>query len=389
MAQNELNFEQVSTLLKATLAQVRGAADVGEITTANFASVGTTALKCGYDNLLNAISQVLSTTYFSIRPYRGKFGGLYVDSQKWGGYTRKVQVVDKDPENNVEYTLADNQSVDMYEIHKPKILQLNFYGGNTYSRDLPIFKDQLDVAFSSPAELGRFWAMLYQNLDDMVQQDKETEARLAVLNFIGGKLKGDTDNVIHLVTKYNEITGKTLDAATVRQPENWTDFCRWMLGYIRTLSEKMTNRTVKYHINVTGKPITRHTPLDRQKVYLLSDDANMIDTTVMSTTYNDDYLKVVDYEPVSFWQSIDSPATVKVTPSYLAPDGTITTATSAVTADVFGVIFDEEAIRASLINEWSGTTPLNARGGYSVRWDHYTVRWMNDFTENGLVLCLD
>ena len=98
----------------------------------------------------------------------------------------------------------------------------------------------------------------------------------------------------------------------------------------------------------------------------------------------------MDFEPVSFWQSIESPSTVKVTPSYLAPDGTITTATSAVTADnVFGVIFDEEAIRASLINEWSGTTPLNARGGYSVRWDHYTVRWMNDFTENGLVLCLD
>ena len=62
MAQNELNFEQVSTLLKATLAQVRGAEAVGEITTANFASVGTTAIKCGYDNLLNAISQVLSTT---------------------------------------------------------------------------------------------------------------------------------------------------------------------------------------------------------------------------------------------------------------------------------------------------------------------------------------
>ena len=162
-----------------------------------------------------------------------------------------------------------------------------------------------------------------------------------------------------------------------------------MLRYVRTLSEKITNRTVKYHINVTDKPITRHTPLDRQKVYLLSDDANMIDTTVMSTTYNDDYLKVVDFEPVSFWQSIDSPASINVTPSYLAPDGTITTATSAVTANVFGVIFDEEAISASLINELSVTTPLNERGGYSVRCDHYTVRWMNDFTENGLVLCLD
>ena len=42
-----------------------------------------------------------------------------------------------------------------------------------------------------------------------------------------------------------------------------------------------------------------------------------------------------------------------------------------------------------MVNKWSATTPLNARGGYSVMWTHYTGRWCNDFTENGLVLLLD
>lgn len=387
---NSLSFEQVSTLLNATLKQVRGVDPVGEITLDNFAAVGKVALEAGYDHLLHAISVVLSETYFSIRPYQQKFGGLYVDRQKFGNIVRKLQVVDKDATDNEEYlqALEDGAGVDQYAIRKPLVLQLNFYGGNTYSRDLPIFKDQLDVAFSSAEELGRFWSMLYQNLDDLVTQDKETEARLCLINYIAGKIAGDSDNVVYLVDKYNDITGAQLTDETVHNAENWTDFCRWMFGYIKTLSEKLTERSQKYHINVTGKPISRHTPLDRQKVYLLSDEANMIDTTVMSQTYHDNYLNVVDFEKVGFWQSIDSPAAINAKPTYLNASGALVEASTAVTADVFGVIFDEEALGCTVINEWSQTTPMNARGGYSVMWNHYTARWWNDFTENGLVLIL-
>ena len=386
---NELNFDQVSALLNATLKQARGVDPVGEITLGNFAAVGQTLLKSGYDNLLNAISVVLSETYFSIRPYRQKFSGMYVSGQKFGNIVRKLQVVDKSAIDNDEYNLADGAGVDQYKISKPLVLQLNFYGGTTYSRDLPIFKNQLDVAFSNPEELGRFWSMLYQNLDDMVQQDKETEARLCLANFIGGKIAGDPDNVVHLVTKYNDISGRNLTAETVHAPENWTDFVRWMFGYIKTLSEKLTNRTQRYHINIDGKPISRHTPLDRQRVYLLSDEANMIDTTVMSQTYHNDYLKVVDFETVSYWQGVDSPGAINVKPTYLKPDGTLQQAAKAVTADVFGIIWDAEAMGCTVINERSQVTPMNARGGYAVRWDHYTTRWWNDFTENAIVLMLD
>lgn len=386
---NELNFDQVSALLNATLKQARGVDPVGEITLGNFAAVGQTLLKSGYDNLLNAVSVVLSETYFSIRPYRQKFSGMYVSEQKFGNIVRKLQVVDKSAIDNDEYNLANGAGVDQYKISKPLVLQLNFYGGTTYSRDLPIFKNQLDVAFSNPEELGRFWSMLYQNLDDMVQQDKETEARLCLANFIGGKIAGDPENVVHLVTKYNDITGRNLTAETVHAPENWTDFVRWMFGYIKTLSEKLTNRTQRYHINIDGKPISRHTPLDRQRVYLLSDEANMIDTTVMSQTYHNDYLKVVDFETVSYWQGVDSPGAINVKPTYLKPDGTLQQAAEAVAADVFGIIWDAEAMGCTVINEWSQVTPMNARGGYAVRWDHYTTRWWNDFTENAIVLMLD
>ena len=386
---NNLTFEQVSVLLNDVLKQAKGVEAVGEINASNFVAVGQTLLKSGYDNVLNAISVVLSNSYFSIRPYARKFGGLYVDSQKWGNIVRKIQVVDKAPVNNSEYELENGAGVDQYALNKPLVLQLNFYGGNTYSRDLPIFKNQLDVAFSSPEEMGRFWAMLFQNLDDMVEQDKESMARMCVVNFIAGKVAGDSDNVVHLVTKYNDITGANVTAETVRSKENWVDFCRWMFGYIKTLSEKLTNRSVNYHINVDGKPITRHSPLEKQKVYLLSDDVNMIDTTVMSQTYHTRYLDVVDFEKVSFWQSIDTPSAINVKPSYLKTNGEVALAEEAVVEDVFGIIFDEEAMGVTSINEWAQMTPMNARGGYAVQWNHYTLRYWNDFTENAIVLMLD
>ena len=62
---------------------------------------------------------------------------------------------------------------------------------------------------------------------------------------------------------------------------------------------------------------------------------------------------------------------------------------SAVTNDhVFGVIFDEEAAGFTEVNEWSASTPFNARGGYSNIFYHFTHRYWNDFTENHIVLLL-
>ena len=386
---NKLTFDQAAVLMKATLDQMKGVTPVAEINSGNFTSVGQTMLQAGYDPLLNAISVVLGKTYFSIRPYKSKFDSLYVDEARWGIYARKLTVVDKDPKANAEYFPENGAGIDMYAIDKTIVLQLNFYGGDTYSRDLVIWKNQLDLAFTDPEELSRFWSMLYQNLDDMVEQDREAQARLAIINFIAGKAKGDADNVIHLVQVYNDETGLDLTAETVRQPDNWKNFVLWALAYIKTLSDMMTERSQKFHINVEGKSVQRHSPLDRQAVYLLAKEGNAIDTRVMSQSYHDDYLKKVDFKTVGFWQSIDTPAAIHAKPTYLKSDGALETAAEAFAGDVFGVIFDKEAVVCALINEWSAVTPMNARGGYSVRWDHYTCRWMNDFTENGVVLMLD
>lgn len=390
MAANDLSFNQLSTVLNSIVAQATGKNPLAITNTSEFISVAQTALKTGYDPLLQSISQVLSRTIFSTRPYYRKFGGIQVDNQKWGNITRKLNISDKDWENDVRFELVDGESVDMYKVNKPNILQTNFYGANVYERSYTIFKDQLDCAFSGPDEFARFLSMVTGNCTDMIEQAHENLARATVANYIGGKVKGDADSCIHLLTEYNALTGLAITKENVYQPANYKPFIDWVYSRIATLTELMTERSQLFHTNITGKTINRHTPLQRQRVYLYAPARFNIESMSLANTYNYNFLKMAYNETVNYWQSIQSPSKINVKPSYLKADGTITTPEAALEQDdIFGVIFDEEALGYTVMNQWSATTPFNAKGGYSNVFFHFTDRFWNDFTENGLVLLLD
>lgn len=392
MAVNDLTFNQLSMVLNSIVQQATGQQAQQVTNTAEFVSVAQTALKTGYDPVLQAISQVLSRTIFSIRPYTRKFGGLVVSNQQFGNIVRKLNIADKDWEEDSRFELTDQNSVDMYKVNKPSILQTNFYGANVFEKSLTIFKDQLDCAFSSPEEFGRFLSMTMTNASDMIEQAHENLARATLANFIGGKISGDTASVIHLLTEYNTITGlKTpLTDETVYQPANFKPFMQWVYSRVASLSSLMTERTQKFHINVTGKEISRHTPVNKQKVYLYAPARYQTETMVLADVYHDNFLRMADNETVNFWQSIDKPDEINVQPVYLQADGTLKSDDSPVNQKgIFGVMFDEEAAGYTVVNQWSAPTPFNSKGGYSNIFWHFTDRYWNDFTENGIVLLLD
>lgn len=390
MAVNDLTFNQLSTVLNSIVQQATGQQAQQVTNTAEFVSVAQTALKTGYDPVLQAISQVLSRTIFSIRPYTRKFGGLMVTNQQFGNIVRKLNIADKDWENDSRFELSDGSGVDMYRVNKPTILQTNFYGANVFEKSLTIFKDQLDCAFSNPDEFGRFVSMTMTNASDMIEQAHENLARATLANFIGGKISGDTVSVIHLLTEYNAVTGESFTAEDIYKPANFKPFMQWVYSRVASLSSLMTERTQKFHINVTGKEISRHTPVNKQKVYLYAPARFQTETMVLADVYHDNFLRMADNETVNFWQSVDKPDEINVQPVYLQADGTLKTDGSPVNQKgIFGVMFDEEAVGYTVVNQWSAPTPFNVKGGYSNIFWHFTDRYWNDFTENGVVLLLD
>lgn len=389
MSVNTMEFKQAASLLNSLRKQVTGQTAMAPADTSEFVSVGQTLLQAGYDPLLGAITQMIGRTIFSTRPYSRKFSGIEVDSQKWGSITRKLAVSDKDFENSVRFELVDGQAVDMFKVNKPVVLQLNFYGQNVFDKGYTIFKDQLDNAFTGPAEFGSFMTMVTQNIADMIEQNFETICRAIIANFIGGKVAAN-NGVIHLLTEYNAETGESLTATTVYAPANFPNFIKWLYARIATLTGLMTERSTLFQIQVTGKEVVRHTPLSMQKVYLYKPMLDQMNARVLADAYHDDFLEYSDVEPVNYWQSIEDPMKINVKATYLKANGQLQTQSEAAAVNkIVGVIFDEEALGYTTVHDWSATSPFNIKGGYWNVNHAWTNKWWNDFTEKGIILLLD
>ena len=390
MSVNTMNFEQAAAVLNNIRKQVTGETGPAPVNTSQFISIGTTILQAGYEPTLSAITQMIAKTVFTIRPYNRKFGGIKMDEQQWGAIVRKLAIVDTDWETDTHYDLIDGQSVDHYVVKKSPVLQLNFYGQNIFERHMTVYTNQLDSAFSNSSEFGRFMAMLTQNIMDMIEQNHESIARMTIGNFIGAKVS-QANGVVHLLTEYNTETGiqPPLTAATVYDPANFGDFCKWMFARIATLTSLMTERSQEFQINITGKEINRHTPYDMQKVYIYAPLMNELRARVLSGTFHPEFIDYADVEAVNYWQSIKDPMKLDVTPVYLKADGTYDTAAEQNITNLVGVIFDRDALGYTMVNERAAVTPLNAKGLYFNQYWHETSRWYNDQSEKGIVLLLD
>lgn len=397
---NDLNFTQISTMLNDIHKQVTGNQNaVAPIDTSQFVNVATTTLMQGYDVVLNAISQMVGRTIFSIRPYSRKFKSLERTHQEYGNHIRKLQALDLEWENDQQWTLKDNESVDMYKVRKPKILQTNFYGSVVRQRHYTIFRKHLDAAFSGPGEFGRFMQMVTQNNSDVIEQSHENLARYTVANLMGGIIDSASMNqVIHLITEYNADKSHTTPwtLQTLKQSrEAWVDFNQWAFARMQTVSEMLTERTYLFHLNLEDAQqnpinIPRHTPYRDQRAYFNSGWLNQIAYTVRTNILQERFMRLLDHERVSFWQNITDPMSINVKPSYTGKQGQVVVAADAVEeGNIFGILYDREAMGMTTVDQYVSTTPFNSAGGYWNVYFHYTDKWYNDSTENSVLFLLD
>lgn len=403
MAINDLSFNQLSTVLTEITNQATGVKNATPVDTSSFVSVAQTALKTGYDPLSTAISQVLSRTIFSVRPYTRKFKGLNVSNQRYGNHVRKLLAIDKPFEDDDRLKLVDGESIDQYKVNKPKVLQTNFYGANVYQKSTTIYKDQIDCALSSPDEFASFISMVTQNSSDMIEQAHEETARATIANLIAGIYAAevlDTSDgllaqanggrrAINLLKLFNESTGRALKVVDVFKTENFESFVKFAFSTVNTIADLMTDRNSLFCSQLTNYKVLRHTPKERMKFYLYTDLVNKINSEVYSTVFNPDFLKVVDFEKVNYWQAALSPSSINVKRTMLKKDGTLSVGVQSEIDNVFGVLFDEDAAGYTTVNEWAQPSPFNARGGYYNQFWHFTDRYWNDFTENAVIFYIE
>lgn len=402
MSVNTMNFQQIATVLTSIVQQATGQVAITPTNTSEFVSVAQTALAAGNDAVMNAISNVLSRTIFAIRPYSAKFAGLEKDLPRWGAYMRKLSIADSDWADDDAYkypvlfdasqTPADGTGgvVDQWRIKKPNVLQTNFFGASVYGDHITITEDQLETAFKSPEELGSFLSLIMTNLSNRLEMSRDATSRGLIANMIGALVdENNADRVVHLLTEYNALTLLNLNANSVYEPDNFPGFMKWVYSRVEQISDMMTENSLMYQTVITGKPVLRHTPLQNQKVYLYSPARHQISARVLADTYHDSLLRYADVESVNFWQSARTPDAVNVTPAYTNASGAVVTGSAVSQANIFGLMFDEDAMGYALLDRRMLSTPVNASGLYRNIWVHCKNKVFMDNTEKAVVLLLD
>ncbi len=397
---NDLTFNQLATVLNAIQSQATGVAALTATDTSTFITGGQEALKAGYDALSTAISQVLSRTIFSVRPYRAKLAGLQMTEQRYGNATRKLSAIDKpfktDP--SIDATaMVDGQSIDPFVLDKPMVQQENFYGTEVFTKQLTVYDWQLDQAFQGPDQFASFISMMMTNASDMMEQAREDVRRMTLVNLVAAIIGNYTSQNIKLVTEWNAylgLTGQNVKtwAGIKGNNSDYQQFMRFAYARIATIASMLTERSKQFHANIGTKYIMRHTPYDRQRLYMLGQERYEMEAQILADAFHDNYLTYADVETVNFWQSIQSPDAINVTPSYLALSGgnagTIQKGSAVNKTGIFAVLMDEDAAGVVQRNERASTV-YNGRGFYTNYFWAFAEQYYNSFTENAVVFTLD
>ena len=388
---NSWNVIDVYALVTAMYQQATGRTDIAAVDTTSFVAIGSklTETQQMKETTLGVISQMVVRTIYNDRVSRRRLDILRADEERWGGVVRKLTVLPLDPEQSESFNtdvapnqLADGNSVDMYKIRKPKVIELDFWGQKILKTHITRFMYQLDAAFNSEAEMRRFIRAMMLEFYNDITRINDARTRLVICNAIGGLYQ--EGNYTDLALAYNTEFG----TAYTRQQLLTTyleDFLKFVVSFVKTFSDSLEDPSALHHTNLTGLPdIIRETPKSEQRMLMYKPFFTKAEATVMPTIFNPEMLNLGAYSTVNFWQDPKTPTEVKVKPTYLdAATGESVDASEAIDFDyVLGVIYDVEFMGVFPKFEYASTTPLNSNGLYWNEFVHWSFNNWTDYTEN-------
>ena len=400
-------------LINAIAAEATGRdGTITAVDPSTFVSVGESIMRTGTENTLNAISLVLGRTFMAVRPYEARLRIVNaINSGLYANRVRKISYMSRyaQPAGFVNTDLYVNHAMgydngsnggssvaSMWEQNQPVPLEMNFAGSSVWDESTTVYEDALQAAFKDEASFSEFMTGVMTEKGNDIEVDKEAFNRATLLNFMGGiyDLNSVTGGAIEMVAAFNAWNGGTTYSGTQLRSTYRKEFLEFFVATVKKLSNQLTNRSIKYHwspsktINGVQYDLLRHTPKDKQKLILYRPFLIDAEASVLPEIFNDQYLKLANYEAVDFWQDELIPFGINVTPAIPdTSDPTTQTVGTTVALDyVLGVLYDEDAMMVDYQLEASYSTPIEARKRYRNIWWHFKRNSINDFTENGILL---
>jgi len=415
-----LTPKDASALMSMLVKEATGQDNLANVNTTDFVSMGETVLATGVENTLNALTIVLGRPVIASRRYDAKL--KLIQAKNSGEYTdryRKISFYAKLPKEAGDWNTDQNinlknefdngsnggqSTASMWEQNAPMPLEVNFGGSSVWQDSLTRYEYQLKQAFRSEEDFIAFANGIVTEKRNDIESQKEAYNRMNILNMIGAVYDCQSvmqGSAVNLTAEFNAEFRTSYTSEQLRT-DHLKEFLEFFTARFKLASMYMRNRTKNYHWShdivdaQTGEithSILRHTPADRQRAFLFSPLFVKSEAMVFPEIFHEDYLFSPDqHELVDYWQSINTPSAVNITPSVpnIANGGTTQIAGDPVSLEyVVGVLFDTDAILTDYQLDNVATTPMEARKHYINTWYSMKKNAINDITENVVLFYME
>ena len=373
-----MEIKQVYEIVNTATSEVIGDSAVVAEDLSNIVDVGTAIFNgSAFDAYVKSLVNHIGKVIFVNRPYRGSAPSVLMDAWEYGSVVEKINSEMPVAVENESWELQDGASYDPHVFHKPVAEAKFFNKMTTFEIEASITEMQVRQSFSSATQLNAFVSMIFNEIEKALTVRNDALIMRTINNMIleTAKDASGTPNTraVNLLAKFNTQYSKSLTAAqAILDP----DFIRYATYCIALYIDRLTKMSTLF--NVGGKQ--RFTPKDLQHVVMLSEFRSAADVFLQSTTFHDQYTRLVEAETVPFWQGSGTDYaftnTGKITGTPASGSDSTVTATG-----VLGCIFDRDALGV-MNNNQRVTTQYNPKAEFTNYFYKKDARYFNDLNEN-------
>lgn len=377
-----MKVTQIKDLVNSSLKEVNGSSQLLKEDLSNVVDIGKELLNNDdVDNFVKKLVDRVGKTVFNDRVYQGSAPSVLMDAWEYGSVVEKIDADLPKVEENDSWKLEDGKSYDQDIFYQPKVSAKFFNSKTTFDIPMSFTKMQVESAFSSATELNSFISMLMVKTQNAMTVNLDNLIMKTINNFTANVINAKKGmQVVNLLDLYNK-TAQT--KVTVDNALTSPDFIKFANLTINTYRDRLTKMSTLF--NQAG--LNKFTPVDDQHLVILSDLASASKVYLESDTYNQDNVKIANYDTVPYWQGSGTTYGFKDTSKIdvAIKDGTQTK--EVVQAGILGVLFDTSALGVSCQNPRT-TTAVNARAEFYTNFNKYDAMYYNDLNENFVVFMI-
>ena len=374
-----MKVTQIKELVNSSLKEVNGTSEVLKEDLSNVVDIGKDlANNDDIDNFVKKLVDRVGKTVFNDRLYQGSAPSVLMDAWEFGSIVEKVDADLPNVEENDSWNLQDGKSYDQDIFYQPKVSAKFFNSKITFDIPMSFTKMQVKSAFNSATELNSFLSMLMTKVQNALTVHLDGLIMKTINNFTAQVVHANKGlQTVNLLSLYNDVTGENLTSAKALTSPTFIKFANLTINSYRDRIAKMSTL-----FNAGG--VNKFTPLANQHLVVLSDFASASKVYLEADTYNQDNVKISNYDSVPYWQGTGTKYGFNDISKIDVAIKDGSTTTEVTQSGILGVLFDTNALGVSCQNPRT-TTAVNARAEFYTNFNKYDAMYYNDLNENFIV----